>query len=42
MSDPVYLTEPVTATMTFELNPNYPWQDNYDCDREASSRHLTD
>jgi len=40
MEDPVYLTEPVSMSVTFSLNPDYPWQDEYGCDPEASSRHL--
>jgi len=42
MEDPVYLTEPVSMSVTFSLNPDYPWQDEYGCDPEASSRHLID
>lgn len=42
IEDPVYLTEPVSMSVTFSLNPDYPWQDEYGCDPEASSRHLTD
>jgi hypothetical protein len=37
--DPVYLTEPVAMSGTFFVDPGYPWQD-YNCDPEASSRHL--
>ncbi len=37
--DPVYLTEPVTMSDVFFLDPGYPWQD-YNCDANASSRHL--
>jgi len=40
MEDPVYLTEPVSMSVTFSLNPDYPWQDEYGCDPNASSRHL--
>ena len=42
ITDPVYLTEPVSMSQTFSINSNYPWQDEYDCDPEASSRHLVD
>ena len=37
--DPVYLAEPVTLSSSFFIDPEYPWQE-YDCDLEASSRHL--
>ena len=37
--DPVYLTEPVTLSAAFFVDPGYPWQE-YDCDPHASSRHL--
>lgn len=37
--DPVYLTEPVNMSATFFVDPGYPWAE-YDCDPEASSRHL--
>jgi hypothetical protein len=42
MEDPIYLAEPVSMSQTFSLNPDYPWQDEYGCDPEASSRHLLD
>ncbi len=42
IEDPVFLTEPVSISQTFSINPDYPWQDEYDCDPEASSRHLID
>ena len=37
--DPVYLTDSVAMSGTFFVDPGYPWQD-YNCDPEASSRHL--
>ena len=37
--DPVYLTDPVSMSGAFFVDPGYPWQD-YNCDPEASSRHL--
>ena len=37
--DPVFLTEPVTLSATFFVDPGYPWQE-YGCDPNASSRHL--
>lgn len=37
--DPLYLTGPVTMSSTFFVDPGYPWQE-YDCDPNASSRHL--
>ncbi len=40
VEDPIYLTEPVSLSPTFSLDPGYPWQDEYGCDPEASSRHL--
>ena len=40
LEDPVYLTEPVSLSPTFSLDPGYPWQNEYGCDPEASSRHL--
>jgi hypothetical protein len=42
IEDPVYLTEPVSLSQTFSLNPDYPWQDEYGCDPEASSRHIVE
>ena len=42
IEDPVYLTEPVSLSQTFSLNPDYPWQDEYGCDSEASSRHIVE
>jgi len=40
IEDPDYLTEAVSLSQTFSLNPDYPWQDEYGCDPEASSRHI--
>ena len=40
IEDPVYLTESVMLSQTFGLDSGYPYQDDYDCDPEASSRHL--
>ena len=40
IEDPVYLTESVMLSLTFGLDSGYPYQDDYDCDLEASSRHL--
>jgi hypothetical protein len=37
--DPVYLTEPMEMATTFFLDAGYPWQ-NYNCDAQASRRHL--
>ena len=37
--DPVFLAEPVTMRTSFFVDPGYPWEE-YDCDPEASSRHL--
>ena len=37
--DPVYLTEPIAMASTFFVDPGYPWRE-YDCDANASSRHL--
>ncbi len=37
--DPVFLTEQVTLSATFFVDPGYPWQE-YGCDPNASSRHL--
>ena len=42
IEDPVYLTEPVSLSQTFGLDPGYPWQEEYGCDPEASSRHLVE
>ena len=42
ITDPVYLTEPVSLSQTMSLDPGYPWPDEYACDPEASSRHLVD
>ncbi|MGI9272435.1 MAG: DUF6152 family protein [Woeseiaceae bacterium] len=42
ITDPTYLTEPVSLSQTMSLDPAYPWQDEYGCDPEASSRHLVD
>jgi hypothetical protein len=41
LEDSAYLTEPVSMSQTFYLDPEYPWQEEYGCDPEASSRHLT-
>jgi hypothetical protein len=41
LEDSVYLTEPVSMSQTFYFDPEYPWQEEYGCDPEASSRHLT-
>lgn len=40
MTDPVYLSETVTLSAQFRLDAAYPFQDEYGCDPEASSRHL--
>lgn len=40
VEDPVYLTVPVSLSSSFNLDNTYPFQDNYGCDPEASSRHL--
>jgi len=40
MEDPEYLTEPVTITHRYRLNPDYQIQDYY-CDPEDARRHLT-
>jgi hypothetical protein len=37
--DPIYMTEPVELASTFFLDTGYQWQE-YDCDPNASSRHL--
>ena len=37
--DPVYLSEPMEMATTFFLDAGYPWQ-NYNCDAQASRRHL--
>lgn len=42
IEDPEYLTEPVSLTTTLALDVGYPFQDNYGCDPEASSKHITD
>jgi len=42
IEDPVYLTAPVSLSVTMSLDPAYPFQDEYDCDPQASSRHLVD
>jgi len=41
IEDPVYLSEPLSLTTTLALNADYPFQDNYGCDPEASSKHIT-
>ncbi len=40
IEDSVYLTEPVTLSQTFAIDPGHPWQKEYACDPVASSRHL--
>lgn len=42
LEDPVYLATPVSLSQIFSLQPDYPWQDEYGCDPEASSRHIID
>jgi len=42
IEDPVYLTEPVSLSTTLALDVGYPFQDNYDCDPDASSKHIVD
>lgn len=42
IEDPVYLSEPVSLSQTLVLDSTYPWQDEYGCDPEASSRHIVD
>jgi hypothetical protein len=42
IEDPIYLSEPVALSQTLSLDPTYPWQDEYACDPEASSRHIVD
>ena len=42
IEDPIYLTESITLTTTLALDSGYPFQDEYGCDPEASSRHLID
>ena len=42
IEDPVYLSEPVTLSQTLSLDPTYPWQEEYACDPEASSRHIVE
>ncbi len=42
IEDPVHLTEPVSLTTRLALDVGYPFQDNYGCDPEAASRHITD
>ncbi len=42
IEDPVYLSKPVSLSQTLMLDSNYPWQDEYGCDPEASSRHIVD
>ena len=42
IEDPVYLAEPVTLSTTLGLDVGYPFQDEYGCDPDASSRHLVD
>ena len=40
ISDPLYLSETVNLSAQFRLDPAYPFQEEYGCDPEASSRHL--
>ena len=40
--DPVYLAEPITLSTTLALDIGYPFQDEYNCDPEASRRHLVE
>jgi hypothetical protein len=40
MTDPEYLTEPVTQEQRYDLNPGYELQE-YLCDPETARRHLT-
>jgi hypothetical protein len=42
MTDPVYLTQPITISTQLGLDVGYPFQDEYGCDPEASSRHIVD
>lgn len=42
LEDPVYLAQPVTLSQTYFLDAGYPWPDEYACDADASSRHLTE
>ena len=42
IEDPVYLTEPLSLSTTLALDAGYPFQDNYGCDPEASSKHITE
>ena len=42
IEDPVYLAEPVTLSTTLGLDVGYPFQDEYGCDPEASSRHIVE
>tara|TARA_B110000483_G_scaffold142539_1_gene170411 strand:- start:9003 stop:10145 length:1143 start_codon:yes stop_codon:yes gene_type:complete len=42
MTDPVYLTHPITISTQLGLDVGYPFQDEYGCDPEASSRHIVD
>ena len=42
IEDPVYLSKPVSLSQTLMLDSTYPWQDEYGCDPEASSRHIVD
>ena len=42
IEDPMYLTEPVSLTTTLALDIGYPFQEDYGCDPEAASRHITE
>jgi hypothetical protein len=42
IEDPVYLTEPISLSMTLALDVDYPFQGDYGCDPEAASRHITE
>ncbi len=42
IEDPIYLAEPATSSLTLGLDSGYPFQDDYGCNTEASSRHLVE
>lgn len=42
MTDPLYLTQPITISTQLGLDVGYPFQDEYGCDAEASSRHIVE
>ena len=42
LEDSVYLTEAVSSSQTFYLDPDYPWPEEYGCDPKASSRHIVE